>query len=253
MSIQSRPVKFATPNKHQEQNIRKTLAILRERFSELGALDMGTDFQMLVAVVLSARTKDEQVLKALPGLFGAYPDVEACAHATPEEIGMHISRIGLYKSKAKYIVALAKRLCDEYGGRVPGTMGELVTLPGVGRKTASVLLSARFSTPAIAVDTHVFRITQRLGWAKASSVGTLEKKLLRVVPGEIQHEVNMTMVPFGRAICIPRAPRCWACPVVDFCAYKQKNLERPKNAEILLEKAEKQRKEIERLKYEASS
>lgn len=236
---------------NQEQKIRKTLAILRERFSELGALDMGSDFQMLVAVVLSARTKDEQVLKALPGLFGAYPDIDACAKATPEEIGVHISRIGLYKSKAKYIVALAKRLRDEYGGRVPGTMGELVTLPGVGRKTASVLLSARFSTPAIAVDTHVFRIAQRLGWAKAALVGTLEKKLLRVVPSDVQHEVNMTMVPFGRAICVPGKPRCWACPVVNLCAYKQKNLERPKDAELILEKAEKQRKEIERLKSEA--
>jgi len=239
-----------TQNKVQEQNIRKTLAILRERFSELGALDMGSDFQMLVAVVLSARTKDEQVLKALPGLFGAYPDVHACAHATPEEISVHISRIGLYKSKAKYIVALANRLRDEYGGKVPGTMGELVTLPGVGRKTASVLLTARFATPAIAVDTHVFRITQRLGWAKGSSVGILEKKLLRVVPSEIQRDVNMAMVPFGRAICVPGAPRCWACPVVDFCAYTQKNLERPKDADRILEKAEKQRKEIERLKYE---
>lgn len=238
---------------NQEQKIRKTLAILRERFSELGALDMGSDFQMLVAVVLSARTKDEQVLKALPGLFGAYPDVDACAKATPEEIGAHISRIGLYKSKAKYIVALAKKLRDEYGGKVPGTMGELVTLPGVGRKTASVLLTARFSTPAIAVDTHVFRITQRLGWVKGSSVGTLEKKLLRVVPSEIQHEVNMTMVPFGRAICVSGTPRCWACPVADLCAYTQKNLERPKDAEMILEKADKQRKEIERLKYEASS
>lgn len=242
-------MKSATPN-NQEQKIRKTLVILRERFSELGALDMGSDFHMLVAVVLSARTKDEQVLKALPGLFGAFPGVDDCAKATPEEIGAHIARIGLYKSKAKYIVALAKKLRDEYGGKVPGTMGELVTLPGVGRKTASVLLTARFSTPAIAVDTHVFRIAQRLGWAKASSVGILEKKLLRVVPSEVQHEVNMTMVPFGRAICVPGVPRCWACPVVDFCAYKQKNLERPKDAEMILEKAEKQRKAIERLKSE---
>jgi len=244
-------VKLNIRNSNQEQKIPKTLAILRERFSELGALDMGSDFQMLVAVVLSARTKDEQVLKALPGLFGAYPDVDACANAAPEEIGVHILHIGLYQSKAKYIVALAKRLRDEYGGKVPGTMGELVTLPGVGRKTASVLLTARFSTPAIAVDTHVFRITQRLGWAKASLVGTLEKKLLRMVPREVQHEVNMTMVPFGRAICVPGAPRCWACPVVDFCAYTKKNLERPRDADLLLEKAEKQRKEIERLKCEA--
>jgi endonuclease III len=235
------------------QRIRKTLAILRERFSELGALDMGSDFQMLVAVVLSARTKDEQVLKALPGLFGAYPNVDACAKATPEEMSAHISRIGLYKSKARYIVALAKKLCDNYGGKVPGTMRELVTLPGVGRKTASVLLTARFSTPAIAVDTHVFRIAQRLGWAKANSVGTLEKKLLRVVPSEVQHEVNITMVPFGRAICISGTPRCWACPVADLCAYMHKNLERPKDAEMILEKAETQRKEIERLKYEPPS
>ncbi len=233
-----------------QTRIRKTLSILRAHFSESGALDRGSDFQMLVAVVLSARTRDEQVLKALPELFRAYPNARACAQATPEDVGKYIANIGLYRSKAKHIVALAQKIQDTYHGNIPRTMAGLVTLPGVGRKTASVLLAARFATPAIAVDTHVFRITQRLGWAYASSVGALEKKLLRIVPQDVQSVVNTVMVPFGRAICIPGKPRCWACPVADLCAYQQKNLNRPANAEIIFAKIEKQRKEIERLKGE---
>jgi endonuclease III len=226
--------------------------MLRECFPESGALDIGTSFQMLVAVVLSARTKDEQVLLALPGLFTAFPDVACMAAATPDEVSRCISHIGLYKNKAKFLVALARKLQDEFSGEVPRTVVELVTLPGVGRKTASVLLSARFATPAIAVDTHVFRITQRLGWAKAASVFLLEQKLLRVVPRDVQSLVNTTMVPFGRAICIPGKPRCWACPVQELCAYRQKNVERPLDAEIVLGKMEKQRDTIARLKRAVS-
>lgn len=239
------------PNRPIPQSIKKTLAILRERFPESSALDLGTPFQMLVAVVLSARTKDEQVLLALPGLFTAFPDVERMAAATPEEIAQYISHIGLYKNKAKFLIALAEKIRNEFHGEVPRTMGELVTLPGVGRKTASVLLAARFSTPAIAVDTHVFRVAQRLGWAKALSVSTLERKLLRVVPENVQHDVNTTMVPFGRAICIPGKPRCWMCPVAHLCAYPYKNFDRPKDAEAIFAKAEKQRDTIASLKDEA--
>ena len=131
---------------------------------------------------------------------------------------------------------------------MPSTMGELVTLPGVGRKTASVLLAARFSTPAIAVDTHVFRIAQRLGWGKSASLASLEQQLLRTVPMDVQVDVNTTMVPFGRAICIPGKPRCWMCPVADLCGYAQKNLDRPKDADLILAKAEKQRDTIAALK-----
>lgn len=244
-------MKLHTPNKRQD-SIRKTLTILRERFSESGALDLGTPFQMLVAVVLSARTKDEQVLLALPGLFAAFPDVGRMAYATPEEVAAYISRIGLYKNKAKFLVALAQELRDRFGGEVPRTLGELVTLPGVGRKTASVLVSARFATPAIAVDTHVFRIAQRLGWAKASTVSSLEQQLLRVVPSDVQGLVNTTMVPFGRAICVPGKPRCWMCPVKEFCAFSAKNEERPSDADAIIARADRQRATIAKLKAAVS-
>lgn len=244
-------MRSGTPNNITSQSIKETLAILRERFPESGALDIGTSFQMLCAVVLSARTRDEQVLLTLPGLFAAFPDVERMAAATPEEVGGYISRIGLYKNKAKFLVALAQKIRDDFGGKVPGTIAELVTLPGVGRKTASVLVSARFSLPAIAVDTHVFRIAQRLGWAKAVSVSSLEQKLLRVVPHDVQSLVNTVMVPFGRAICVPGKPRCWACPVQDLCAFSSKNLERPPDAEEILAKANMQRDTIARLKEAA--
>lgn len=241
-------VKPSISHKARQNRIRATLTILRQHFPESGALDFGTPFHMLVAVVLSARTRDEQVLQALPDFFSMFPDVWQLSRARVEEVELYISRIGLYKSKARYLVALAQHLCERFAGEVPRTMGELISLPGVGRKTASVLLAARFSLPALAVDTHVFRIAQRLGWAKAASVLALEQKLVRIVPVDIQQAVNTTMVPFGRKICVPGTPRCWSCPVVHLCAYPQKSLQVPRNADAILLRAEKQRAEIARLK-----
>ncbi len=227
-----------------------TLQMLKKRYPAHGALDIGSDFQFLVAVVLSARTRDEQVLKALPKLYTTYPTPAAMAAATLEDIGQCIRSIGFYRAKAKNIQALAQRIVGDFNGEIPRTMEELISLPGVGRKTASVILAARFDDPAIAVDTHVFRITQRLGWAKANNVAHLEKKLLRVVPEKHQFVVNTVMVPFGREICTPGTPRCWACPVVDLCKYKKKNLIVPSNVDQIMQRAQQQKDEIVKLQEE---
>lgn len=217
------------------EKIIETLKSLRRQYTGGGVLEIGEPFAMVVAVLLSARTRDEQVLKALGGLFGKYPTPEKMAKASVEDIARLISNIGLYKAKAKYVKALAQKLVDDFSGRVPETIEELITLPGVGRKTASVVLVGAFGKQAIAVDTHVFRVVNRLGWVKAKTPEEMEKKLLEIVPENHKRDVNHTMVPFGRAICIPGKPRCWGCPLVELCDFAHKNVERPKDADDILE------------------
>jgi len=220
------------------EKIVRTLKTLRRHYPGGGVLEIGDPFAMVVAVLLSARTKDEQVLKALGKLFQKYPTPTKMAKAPVENIEKLISNIGLYKSKAKYIRGLSEKLVEEYAGVVPDTIDGLVTLPGVGRKTASVVLVGAFGKQAIAVDTHVFRVVNRLGWVKAKTPEEMERKLLPIVPNENWRDLNHTMVPFGRAICVPN-PRCWACPVADLCEFKKKNLVPPKNAVGIIEDAKK--------------
>lgn len=220
-------------NKGSERII-ETLKTLRRQYTGGGVLEIGEPFAMVVAVLLSARTRDERVLKALGGLFVKYPTPEKMAKASVDDISKLISNIGLYKAKAKYVKALSQKLVEDFCGKVPETIEELVTLPGVGRKTASVVLVGAFGKQAIAVDTHVFRVVSRLGWAKAKTPEEMEKKLLAIVPEKHKRDVNHTMVPFGRAICIPGKPRCWGCPLVDLCDFAHKNLERPANADGIL-------------------
>jgi endonuclease-3 len=229
------------------ERIVKTLKILTKAYPEGGVLEIGNPFAMTVAVLLSARTKDEQVLKCLAALFEKYPTPGKMAKASPEDIAKRISSVGFYRTKAKHLKALAEKLVNEYAGVVPDTMDGLITLPGVGRKTASVILVAAFGKQAIAVDTHVFRVVTRLGWVKARTPQQVEKKLLSIVPYEEQREINHTMVPFGRAICVPN-PRCWACPLVELCEYKKKNLVPPANAREILKNAQEKEKNLHRLK-----
>lgn len=232
--------------------VSEVLRRLREKYPHGGALEIGMPFHMLVLVMLSARTRDEQVLKLAPALFVAFPSPQAMATASVEEIAAKISSIGLFRQKAKNLKVLAQKLVDDFDGRVPSTIEELTTLPGVGRKTASVVLVGAFGKSAVAVDVHVQRIAQRLGWTKEEEPVEIERDLLVLVPPEEQAVVNQTFVPFGRAVCTTGTPRCWACPVADLCAYAQKNLTPPNNAdEILAENARKEA-ELERLKQEAA-
>ena len=233
---------------NKQAKILATLDVLRKEIQGGGTLEIGTPFGMLVAVILSARTKDEQVLKLLPGLFKKYRAPETMAKASVDDIAKRINSIGMYKQKAKNLKAMAQRLVDEFDGEVPRTLEELISLSGVGRKTASVILVGAFGKSAIAVDTHVFRIVHRLGWVTAKTPEEMEKKLLGDVPKARQKDINHTFVQFGRSICVPGKPRCWACPIAEYCDFKNKNLERPKDSDEILKKANETAERLVKLK-----
>jgi len=230
-----------------QPQITKTLMHLAKLYPNDGALHVGTPYHMVVMVALSARTRDEQVLKLAPKFFEMFPTVQALAAASIPEIIARINTIGMYKQKAKNLSRMAHVIVDEFGGEVPSAMENLIRLPGVGRKTASVLLAATFNTPAIAVDTHVFRVVNRIGWVKTKTVEATERALLKLVPKSMQHIVNRVFVPFGRTICIA-TPRCWACPLVNECAFAKKNLTPPSNASAILAAIEKTHEGIRSLK-----
>lgn len=184
----------------------------------VGELHSESPFQLLIAVILSAQATDVSVNKATPALFAAYPTPEALAQAPIEEIIAKIRTIGLYRNKAKNIKACAQMLLDNYGGVVPNSREELIKLPGVGRKTANVVLGDAFGVPAIAVDTHVERITKRLRICKLSaSVTEVEATLMRKIPKDLWVKSHHTLIFFGRYHCTARAPKCEICPLLDMC------------------------------------
>jgi len=202
--------------------------------------------------MLSARTRDEQVLKLMPGFFKAFPTPQALAKATTGQIEKRINTIGMFRQKAKNLKSMAIDVVEKFDGTIPDTMNALVSLAGVGRKTASVVLVASFDTPAIAVDTHVHRVTNRLGWVKTKTPEKTEEALLKIMPDNMKKTVNQVFVKHGRYICI-KNPRCWACPVREHCAFTQKNLARPKNAEEILEDMKKRELVLEQLREQAVS
>lgn len=228
-----------------------TLKILKKYFPNPGAMELGSPYQNLVGVMLSARTRDEQVLKLMPGFWKAFPTVEKLSKATTTQIESKINTIGMYRQKAKNLKKMATDVVSRFDGKIPSTMEELVSLAGVGRKTASVVLVCSFDKTAIAVDTHVFRVTNRLGWVKSKTVEEAEQKLLALVPSTYHQTVNRVFVKLGRYICI-RSPRCWACPVRDVCAYKHKNLTPPKNADEILADIDRREKILETLRENAT-
>ena len=228
-----------------------TLKLLKRKFPNPGAMELGTPYQNVVGVMLSARTRDEQVLKLLPGFWKAFPDVETLAKATTKQIESKIDTIGMYRQKAKNLKKMAIDVVEKFGGKIPSTMAELVTLAGVGRKTASVVLVCSFKTSAIAVDTHVFRVTNRLGWIKSKTVEDAEQKLLAIVPTKWHPTVNRVFVKLGRYICI-RSPRCWVCPVREQCEFKKKNLIAPKNAKEILDDIDRRETVLETLRENAT-
>lgn len=230
------------------RDIQAVLKILKRRFPNPGAMELGDPYRTLTAVMLSARTRDEQVLKLLPGFYKAFPTAKKLAAADVPAIEARINTIGMYRQKARNLRAMAQSLVADFGGRVPETMEELVSLRGVGRKTASVVLVVCFRKPAIAVDTHVHRVTNRLGWVKAKTPEKTEAALLRIVPTDVMRVVNQVFVKFGRYVCIPGRPRCWACPIKDFCAYQNKNLIPPKDADAVLADIDRREAELERLR-----
>lgn len=182
-------------------------------------------FELLIAVMLSAQATDESVNRLTPALFNKYRKPEDYLQVTLEELQDDIRSIGLFRNKAKHIQQMCKILQDQYEGNVPSTHEALVALPGVGRKTANVVVSNAFGIPAIAVDTHVERVTKRLGLAKEDdSVLAVEKKLMAIVPREEWTLTHHRMIFFGRYHCKAQSPRCDACPLLDLCPDGKKRM-----------------------------
>ncbi len=227
------------------------LHALKRVYPNPGAMELGSPYHTLVGVILSARTRDEQVLKLIPEFWQAFPTVNMLARATPKQIEQKINTIGMYKQKAKNLQKMAESVVKNFGGEIPSTMDELVSLAGVGRKTASVVLVASFGQSAIAVDTHVHRVTNRLGWVKTKTPQKTEEALLKLIPLKNQSTVNRVFVKLGRYICLPGKPRCWACPIAVECAYQGKQLTRSKNAEEIVSDIDRREKIVERLRTHA--
>lgn len=177
-----------------------------------------TPFQLLVAVVLSAQTTDAAVNKTTPALFEKYPTALLMAQATPKEIEPYIQKIGLYRNKAKSIHSLSVDLIEKFDGVVPSSYKDLMSLSGVGRKTANVVRSVAFDIPSFAVDTHVERISKRLGLAKPyDSVDKVEEKLKRKIDRDRWNQAHHDFIFFGRYHCTARNPKCDSCPFISFC------------------------------------
>lgn len=187
-------------------------------------LDHKNHFELLIAVVLSAQTTDVAVNKVTPALFNQYPTPYELANAKEQDIEKYIKTIGLYRNKAKNIKALSEQLIKDFEGQVPSKREDLESLPGVGRKTANVVLSNAFGIPALAVDTHVARVSQRLGFAKTGdSVLTIENKLMKKIPKDKWQQAHHQFIFFGRYHCLARNPKCDQCPLFDVCKYKEKH------------------------------
>lgn len=202
------------------EKIKEVLDILEDTYPEAEcALDHQNVFQLIVAVALSAQTTDKSVNLVTPALFEKYPDAEALGAAEPEEVSEYIKRIGMYKTKAKNIVGMAQRLVEKHGGQVPEDYDSLVALPGVGRKTANVVLSVGFGHQRIAVDTHVFRVANRLGLVKEKDVLKTELSLMERVPEERWSRTHHSLIFHGRQCCDARKPKCDECPVNTLCEY----------------------------------
>ena len=181
-------------------------------------LDHTSPFQLLCATVLSAQSTDVMVNKVTPGLFAAYPDAKSMAAATTLEIEALVNRLGMFRQKSKSLVGLAQKLVADHDGQVPRTLPELVKLPGVGRKTANVVLGVCFGNPeGVVVDTHVQRISQRLGWTKNTDPADIEQDLCKLLPRDQWDRASHVLIFHGRRICDAQKPDCKACPVAELC------------------------------------
>lgn len=180
-------------------------------------------FQLLVAVMLSAQCTDKRVNMVTPALFEAYPTAEALAQATKEQVLAYVKSVSYPNSKAEHLVGMAKRLVERFGGQVPDTVEALTTLPGVGRKTANVVCAVIWNKPTMAVDTHIFRISERIGLTTGSKNPLqTEQTLIRYIPADIIPKAHHWLLLHGRYICTARSPKCPECGIRAFCRYAAK-------------------------------
>lgn len=208
-------------NSTESQRRAKILERLQQTYSgsaaELCVLKFDSPFQLLVATILSAQCTDERVNATTPALFESYGSAEEIVGLSEEDLGKLIYSTGFYKNKARNILAMARELLINFGGEVPETMEELVALPGVGRKTANVVLSVAFGRPGLPVDTHVGRLSLRLGFTQEKDPVKVEKDLMSWVPPPESGAFSLRLILHGRKICIARKPRCVDCVIGDLC------------------------------------
>lgn len=181
-------------------------------------------YQLLVAVILSAQCTDKRVNMTTPQLFEAYPDIQSLGKAKPENLFDIIKSISYPNNKTKHLIGMAKLVMSDFGGELPMTVKELMTLPGVGRKTANVITSVLDNQPNMAVDTHVFRVANRIGLIKAKTPLEAERQLVAQIPKDLIHVAHHWLILHGRYICVARKPKCDICGLTSICNYYKKNV-----------------------------
>ena len=209
---------------NDEEKIREILKRLNEVY-DIRVFHNRDPYRVLVRTILSQRTRDENTDQATDALFEVYPDVYAVAEAPVEHVEELVRQAGFYRVKSRRILEVSRILIDQYGGEVPNDMNELLSLPGVGRKTANCVFVFAFQEAAIPVDTHVHRISNRWGLANTNYPEETEEVLMDKVPKELWIELNDLMVQFGQTICKPIGPKCDICPLNDLCKYDLESLE----------------------------
>lgn len=195
------------------------LSTLEAKMGKVGSeLNFGSPFQLLVAVMLSAQCTDKRVNAVTPALFGKYPDAASLANAGFEDVYELVKSVSYPNSKSRHIIAMAEMLVSDFNGEVPSDPDELVKLPGVGRKTANVVAAIIYGKPVIAVDTHVFRVSRRIGLSRGTTVEAVCRDLTGHIPAEKRADAHHWLLLHGRYICTARNPKCAECPITDFCA-----------------------------------
>jgi endonuclease-3 len=194
-----------------------TAAALARSYPAACALNHADPLQLLVATILSAQTTDERVNQVTPALFTRYPAAADYAAADPEELEELIHATGFFRAKARSLIGMGRSICDQFDGRVPETMEGLTKLPGVGRKTANVVLGVAFGTPGFPVDTHVIRLSNRLGLVRTVDPVKIETEVCRMVPSEEWTGLSLRLILHGRQVCLARSPRCQVCLLATWC------------------------------------
>ena len=206
-----------------KKRTKEILDILKETYPDAKCeLNYKTPFQLLVATILSAQTTDKKVNEVTETLFEDYGDLDSFLTLTNEDLEKRIKQIGLYRNKAKNLVLMARQLKENFNGEVPNTMEGITSLAGAGRKTANVVLSNAFNIPSIAVDTHVFRVSNRLGLANSENVLEVEKQLQKELPKKEWSLTHHLLIFHGRRCCSSQRPKCFECPLNHICKWKDK-------------------------------
>lgn len=209
-----------------DEKINTAIQVMRKTFPEAGTtLKADNTFHFLLATILSAQSTDKSVNLVTPPLFAAYPTPQSLAGAEPSEIEPYIQSLGLFHNKAKFLVGCARKLVSDYHGQVPRERKELMTLPGVGRKVANVVMAECFQIPAFPVDTHVSRVARRLAMVPPkATILQIEKRLMAAVPRQHWLAAHHSMIFWGRYQCTSRNPKCAKCPLLTICQYGQDNV-----------------------------